>query len=95
MGKAYHKHSGGSDAFIDYYASEPHYGTPTATIHVQSIDGKTSGDAIGALFAAAPDLLAACKALVDHYAKVNLTGVPAVWPLFNAARAAIVRAEGK
>lgn len=45
------------------------------------------------LIAAAPDLLAALRALVDIYAKVG--GPLAVDPHVAAARAAIARAEGR
>lgn len=99
MSKAYHKHSGGADAFIDYYANPPYHGTPTATIHVQTIDGKTSGDQVGALFAAAPDLLEACKKLMNELD--TLTGGEKDHPLANYVgawkselRAAIAKAEG-
>lgn len=44
------------------------------------------------LIAAAPDLAEALNGLVDHYKSVNLQGVPAVWPLFDAARAALAKA---
>lgn len=92
--KCHYKHAGGSDSFIDYYANPPYFGTPTATIHVQTLDGKTSGESVAAMFSAAPDLLAACQDLVNHYRNVNTQGVPEVWPLFDAARTAIAKATG-
>lgn len=100
-GRAYFKHSEGTEGTICYYMQEPHHGTPHATLTINTNYGSMARD-FGPMFAAAPDLLAACVALVAierdgavcGYCNCHRTKHPSTCPV-AMARTAIAKAAGK
>lgn len=74
------------DDGLGYIRADPEDGLEIAH-HGDSGRAREENEANGALIAAAPDLLAALKAMVDELSDEG------DWPIFDAARAAIAKAE--